>query len=148
MALDTRELLARLIKCEAGGEGDDGMRAVASVIVNRTNVPYGGFARVSNGGNIRNIIEQEGQFTCLKTSVNGRYNPQNIWNIAPEEVHFEIADWALEGNTLSAVGNSLFFFNPYSDVCPQYFPYNGTGILYTRINNHCFYAPTQKYADT
>ena len=54
MPLETRELLARLIKCEAGGEGDDGMRAVASVIVNRTNIPYGGFFRVSQGGNIRN----------------------------------------------------------------------------------------------
>ena len=31
----TRELLARLIKCEAGGEGDDGMAAVASVVRNR-----------------------------------------------------------------------------------------------------------------
>ena len=26
MSLDTRELLARLIQCEAGGEGEDGMR--------------------------------------------------------------------------------------------------------------------------
>ena len=31
MAFDTRELFARIIKCEAGGEGDAGMRAVASV---------------------------------------------------------------------------------------------------------------------
>ena len=28
MALSTRELLARLLKCEAGGEGENGMRAV------------------------------------------------------------------------------------------------------------------------
>ena len=148
VAFSDLEILARILLCEAGGEGDDGMRAVASVIVNRTNIPYGGFFRVSQGGNIRNIIEQEGQFTCLKTSVGGRYNPQNVYNIVPEPVHYEIADWALAGNTLSAVGNSLFFFNPYSSVCPQYFPYNGTGILYTKINNHCFYAPTEKYAET
>lgn len=31
MALSDRELLARLIQCEAGGEGDAGMRAVAAV---------------------------------------------------------------------------------------------------------------------
>ena len=49
MALSTRELLARLLKCEAGGEGENGMRAVASVIVNRTRVPNGEFARVSKG---------------------------------------------------------------------------------------------------
>ena len=110
MAFDTRELLARLIKCEAGGEGEDGMRAVASVIINRANVPDGEFARVSNGGNVRAIIEQPNQFTCLKTSIGGQYNPQNIYNIDPEDIHYEIADWALAGNTDSSVGNSIFYF--------------------------------------
>ena len=66
MALSTRELLARLLKCEAGGEGENGMRAVASVIVNRTRVPNGEFARVSKGGDFRAIMEQPNQFTCLK----------------------------------------------------------------------------------
>ena len=32
MPYTTRELFARLIQCEAGGEGDDGMRAVAKGI--------------------------------------------------------------------------------------------------------------------
>ena len=35
MALDTRELFARLIQCEAGGEGEYGMAAVATVVMNR-----------------------------------------------------------------------------------------------------------------
>lgn len=109
MALDTRELFARLIKCEAGGEGDDGMRAVASIVINRAQIPYGEFSRVSNGGNVRAIIEQPGQFTCMKTSVGGAYNPQNVYNITPEDIHYEIADWALAGNTASSVGNSIFF---------------------------------------
>lgn len=29
MAYSERELLARIIQCEAGGEGDNGMKAVA-----------------------------------------------------------------------------------------------------------------------
>lgn len=69
MAFDTRELFARLLKCESGGEGIEGMRAVASVIINRSTVPYGEFARISNGGDVRAIITQPNQFTCLKTSV-------------------------------------------------------------------------------
>ena len=77
MALDTRELFARLIQCEAGGEGDDGMRAVATVIMNRATIDYGEFARVSQGGDIRNIITQQGQFVCMRESVGGRYNSQN-----------------------------------------------------------------------
>lgn len=148
MPMTTRELLARLIKCEAGGEGDNGMRAITSVITNRANVPNGEFARVSQGGNYRNIIEQAGQFTCLKTSVGGEYNPQNVWNMDPEEVHYAIADWALSNSTLGAVGDSLFYFNPYNPECPPYFPAGEVGVIYNRINLHCFYSPTANYAKT
>lgn len=147
MAFDTRELFARLIQCEAGGEGYDGMQAVASVVMNRSTVPNGEFSRVSNGGDVRAIIEQPNQFTCLKTYAGGMYNRQNIYNMNPEEVHYEIADWALSGNTASSVGNSLFFFNPYSQSCPTYFP-SRIGVIYNRVGEHCFYAPTSAYADT
>lgn len=61
MALNTRELFARLIQCEAGGEGDSGMRAVATVIMNRATIDYGEFARVNQGGDIRKVITQPGQ---------------------------------------------------------------------------------------
>ena len=113
MALSTRELLARLLKCEAGGEGENGMRAVASVIVNRTRVPNGEFARVSKGGDFRAIMEQPNQFTCLKTSV----------------------------------GNSMFYFNPFSDTRPTFFPSNN-GVIYNRVGDHCFYSPTEAYSKT
>ena len=56
MAYSDRELLARIVQCEAGGEGDNGMRAVASVVLNRVNSSEGEYARISQGGNIRNII--------------------------------------------------------------------------------------------
>ena len=148
MPYDERELLARLIKCEAGGEGEEGMRAVASVVMNRATVPYGELQRVSQGGNVRNIIEQPGQFTCMKTSVGGTYNPQNVYNMDPEEIHYAITDWALAGNTTASVGNSLFFFNPYSSTCPPYFPPGGVGVYFNRVNNHCFYSPTEKYKST
>ena len=148
MHYTTRELLARLIKCEAGGEGDDGMAAVASVVRNRADVPYGEFFRVSQGGDIRKIIEQPGQFVCMRSTVGGEYNSQNVWNMDPEEIHYQIADWVLAGNTFSAVGDSLFFYNPYSETCPTYFPPNGMGVAYNRINQHCFYRPTEKYAES
>ena len=148
MPYTTRELLARLIKCEAGGEGDDGMAAVASVVRNRADVPYGEFFRVSQGGDIRKIIEQPGQFVCMRSTVGGEYNSQNVWNMDPEEIHYQIADWVLAGNTFSAVGDSLFFYNPYSETCPTYFPRNGMGVAYNRINQHCFYRPTEKYAES
>ncbi len=74
--MDTRELFARLIKCEAGGEGVDGMKSVATTVMNRVRVPYGEYRRV-NLGDLRRVIEQPGQFTCMKTAINGVPNTQN-----------------------------------------------------------------------
>ncbi len=148
MPMTTREMLARMIQCEAGGEGDNGMRAVSSIITNRTNVSFGEFFRVSNGGNMRNIMEQPGQFTCMMETVNGQYNSQNIYNMNPDDVHYAIADWAIANNIFNGVGDALFYFNPFNPNCPSYFPPNQTGIFYNRINQHCFYGPTQKYAST
>lgn len=147
MALDTRELFARLIQCEAGGEGDSGMRAVASVIMNRATIDYGEFARVSQGGDIRNIITQPGQFVCMRETVGGKYNAQNVYNMTPTDVHYEIVDWAMAGGRLQGVDHSLFFFNPYSTTCPSYFPTN-VGVIHNRVGDHCFYIPTSNYANT
>ena len=65
MAYSDRELLARLIECEAGGEGENGMKAVASVVMNRVRSTGGEYARVGQGS-IRKIIFQPGQFEGSK----------------------------------------------------------------------------------
>lgn len=148
MPYDTRELLARLIQCESGGEGEDGMRAVATVVMNRTNITYGEFGRVNEGGNLRNIIFQPGQFVCAETVVKGNPNLQNLYNMNPTQEHFDVADWALSGNRLNGVDHSLFFFNPYSYNCPSNFPPGGIGVIHNRVGDHCFYIPTSKYANT
>lgn len=146
--MDERELLARLIQCEAGGEGDDGMAAVATVIMNRVRAAEGEFARVSNGGDVRAIILQPGQFTCAMDVLrNGSYNPQNIYNMTPEPIHYAIADRALAGEIFTPAGEALFFFNPYAQTCPQYFP-TEVGIFHMRLGEHCFYAPTALYSQT
>ena len=124
------------------------MKAVATVIMNRVNVSNGEYSRISQGGNIRNIIYQQGQFDCVRETISGGYNSQNIYNMSPEAIHYDIADWAIAGNRLNEVGESLWFMNPYKPTCSKTFPYNGTGINHTRINNHCFYRPTSLYKDT
>lgn len=146
MPLSDRELLARLIKCEAGGEGDTGMKAVGSVVMNRVHVPYGEYLRVDHGS-LHDVITQAGQFTCLQETVGGEYNPQNVYNMSPEQIHYDIADWVIGGGQLGAVGESLWYFNPYNPECPPYFP-SDVGVVDNRINLHCFYTPTQHYADT
>ena len=108
----------------------------------------GEYSRISQGGNIRNIIFQEGQFDCTRENIRNKYNPQNIYNMNPTQVHYDIADWALAGNQLSQVGECLWFLNPYNPTCGNTFPYNGSGTFHTRIINHCFYRPTALYETT
>ncbi len=144
-AISDVELLARLIQCEAGGEGYTGMEAVATVVMNRVRVDYGEYGRVSN--TIRDVIYQPGQFDCARTTLYGRYNPQNIYNMTPDQIHYDIANWAIAGNRLPAVAYALWYFNPFSTSCPPNFP-SSVGALTIRIGEHCFYTPTQDYAYT
>jgi len=146
--VDTRELFARLIKCEAGGEGLVGMRAVATVVMNRVRVPYGEYHRITEGS-LRKAIEQTCQFSCLKTTIGGAPHTQNVWAMTPEDIHYQVADWAITGGIYTGVGaDSLWFMNPFAPECIKFFPYNNTGYWYTRINEHCFYNPTAAYAQT
>ncbi len=146
--MDTRELFARLIKCEAGGEGIDGMRAVATVVMNRVRVPYGEYHRVCEG-DLRRVIIQACQFSCYKTMIGGLPNNQNVWTATPEDIHFQVADWAITGGIYTGVGsNCLWYMNPFSPVCPNFFPYNKSGYWFTRVNQHCFYNPTEAYSQT
>jgi len=131
-----------------GEKAKIGMKAVASVIMNRVNVPNGEYARISQGGNIRNIIFQTGQFDCTRETIRNEYNSQNIYNMVPTDVHYNIADWVLAGNRLNEIGECLWFLNPYRPTCMSTFPYNGSGRLHTRLGNHCFYRPTSTYANT
>ncbi len=146
MAFSDLELLARLIQCEAGGEGENGMKAVASVVMNRVRASAGEYARVGQGS-IRKIILQPGQFTCAMETVRGQPNQQNIYNMRPEDVQYQIAQWAMAGGRVINLGQALWFFNPYSPTCRPNFP-SEVGVYVTRIRNHCFYNPTAAYYDT
>ncbi|MBX4263203.1 cell wall hydrolase [Clostridium estertheticum] len=147
MAYSVRELLARLIKCEAGGEGENGMKGVASVIMNRVNVAAGEYLRTGQG-DIRKVIFQPGQFDCATSVLAGVANPQTIWASPPEQIHYDIADWAIAGNRLYTVGESLWYFNPFLPGCPNEFPFNGSGTFQVSVVNHCFYNPTALYYKT
>ena len=138
------ELFARLIKCEAGGEGDDGMKAVACVVMNRVNVSYGEYGRYDS---IRQVIYQQGQFDCVRDVVGGQPNSQTVYNMSIEQIHYDIANWAIAGNRLTNLGFALWYFNPFQPSCRQNFPSN-VGRFIVRVGNHCFYDPTDAYAQT
>lgn len=144
MAYSDVELLARLVQCEAGGEGDNGMKAVASVVMNRVNIKYGEYGRFNT---VTQVVFQEQQFNCARTVLGGRQNLQNIYNMNPTQVHYDIANWAIAGNRLANVWEALWFFNPYSTFCQNNFP-SQVGYFNIRVGNHCFYNPTAAYAQT
>lgn len=146
MAFTVRELFARLIKCEAGGEGLSGMQAVATVVMNRVHVAYGEYLRTGQG-DLRRIIEQPRQFTCLMHYAYGDVNPQTIWASPPDQIHYEVADWALAGNKHPGAGDCLWYYNPYGP-CTDYFPPNRSGSYFNRVRDHCYYLPTPLYAQT
>ncbi|MCH5155932.1 MAG: cell wall hydrolase [Clostridiales bacterium] len=138
MVMDEVELLARLIKCEAGGEGENGMRAVASVVMNRVRQNQGEYGRYNT---INDVVFAPRQFECATNQ------PQSVFNIAPEPIHYDIAQWAINGGRLSDTADALWFFNPYSSSCRGSFP-NNNGYFRTRIGDHCFYSPTSSYFST
>lgn len=147
MPMSTRELFARIIKCEAGGEGLNGMKAVANVVMNRVHVAYGEYMKTGQG-DLRKVVSQPRQFTCMMGTVYGEINPQTVWSSTPEDIHYQVADWALSGNNLSGIGESLWYYNPFSPTCSQVFPRTGTGRYISRLGDHCFYNPTKLYAQT
>ncbi len=132
------ELLARLIQCEAGGEGVEGMAAVASVIMNRVRQTQGEYGRYNT---INDVIYAPRQFECATSQ------QQSIPNMRPEQIHYNIARWAINGGRHPDLVDALWFFNPYSPTCRNRFP-NENGYWQTRIGDHCFYAPTNSYYST
>ena len=138
------ELFARLIQCEAGGEGDSGMKAVASVVMNRVRTSEGEYGRYNT---IRDVIFQTGQFDCARTELRGMQNLQNVYNMNPTQQHYDIANWAIAGNRLANLWQALWFFNPYSTTCRNNFP-SEVGYFVIRVGDHCFYNPTSAYYNT
>ncbi len=136
--MDELELLARLIKCEAGGEGTVGMQAVASVIMNRVNQTQGEYGRYNT---ITDVIFAPRQFECATDQ------PQSIYYILPDAEHYAIAEWAINGGRLPDLIDALWFFNPYSPTCRNNFP-NNNGYFQIRIGDHCFYNPANSYFST
>jgi hypothetical protein len=145
LAFSDQEILARIIECEAGGEGETGMKAVACVVMNRVNITYGEYGRIES--TVRAVVYQPGQFVCVRETVGGQYNRQNIYNMRPTQVHYDIANWAIAGNRLTNLGFALWYFNPFSPSCRSFFP-SEVGRFVIRIGDHCFYNPTEAYADT
>lgn len=123
-----RDLLARLMRAEAIGEGNLGMLMVGNVGVNRT------IANCLTFKNIRTISEMiyqnPGGFA-------GKDSPLFFSNPTTQEKN--LADRVLKGEYYHPATNALWFYAPKtSETCKStWWDQDLTG----RYKNHCFYEP-------
>ena len=123
------DLLARIMKAEALGEGEEGMLMVGNVVVNRVVANCDVFKDTRT---ISEVVYQKNAFSGVG---------QPLFNQPVNAKEKEPALRNIDGYRIEPATNALWFKNPGSNVsCPQQF----YGELSGRYKNHCFYAPGAK----
>ena len=123
-----RDLLARLMRAEALGEGNLGMLMVGNVAVNRA---IGRCLTFKDINSISQVIYQNpGGFSGINSP---------LFFSSPTTKERELADRVLKGEYYYPATNSLWFYAPGSNVqCqPTWYDQRNAG----RYKNHCFYEP-------
>ncbi len=123
-----RDLLARLMRAEAIGEGDLGMLMVGNVVVNRALARCLTFKNVDTISEV--IYQNPGGFS-------GVDSPLFFSN--PTTVEKNLADRVIKGEYYYPATNALWFYAPNKgESCKStWWDQYNTG----RYKNHCFYAP-------
>ncbi|MEW9500906.1 cell wall hydrolase [Jeotgalibacillus marinus] len=122
------ELLARLMRAEAEGEGQLGMLMVGNVGVNRARVKCLDFTNIVSIQDM--VFQRPGGF---EATVKGYFYQR------AREQDKRLARRVLQGERFHPATNTLWFFRPDGDCPAQFFGQWNVG----RYKSHCFYAPTQ-----
>lgn len=125
-----RDLLAKTLMAEAGGEGPMGMLAAGAVIANR--VKSGGY-----GDGLSGVIMKPGQFSAWNgvTGYAGGEGALNMAQIKPSAEAYQAADAILSGQYQDPTGGATHYYNP-SVANPKWGQRNGGN--WQRIGNHIF----------
>lgn len=122
-----RDLLARIMRAEAVGEGSLGMLMVGNVVVNRGIADCLTFKNVNT---IYDVIYQKNQFSGTQSS---------LFYSNPTTKERELADRVIRGEYFHPATNALWFYAPSgNDSCKSVW-YDQT--LSGRYKSHCFYNP-------
>jgi len=126
-----RELLARLLRAEAGSEGTLGKLAVGSVIRNRAMTR-------GYGDSIREVMMKPGQFSPLNsvTGYAGGEQGVDFDKIAPSEEDYAIADAVLKGEAADPTGGATHFYNP--DISKPAWGAERSGGNWMQLGRHVF----------
>ena len=123
------DLLARLMRAEALGEGTLGMLMVGNVAVNRV------IANCLDFKNIRSITDMIYQSPGGFSSINS-----NLFQSSPTSNEQNLAKRVLRGEYFHPATNALWFYAPKTgENCKTtWFNQANAG----KYKNHCFYEPT------
>lgn len=122
-----KELLARIMRAEAIGEGNLGMLMVGNVVVNRGISDCLTFKNVNT---ITDVIYQPNQFSGTSSS---------LFFSNPTTKEKNLAERVIRGEYFHPATNALWFYAPSgSDTCKAvWYDQNLAG----RYKSHCFYKP-------
>lgn len=124
-----KELLARIMRSEAVGEGNLGMLMVGNVVVNRVLANCLTFKNITS---LSEAIYQENQFS-------GTESPLFFSN--PTTTELNLAERILKGEYYHPATNALWFYAPSSGQLCQTKWYDQS--LAGRYKSHCFYQPNK-----
>lgn len=128
-----RDLLARLMRAEAVGEGNEGMLMVGNVVVNRVLANCLTFSDINT---LYQAIYQANQFS-------GTSSP--LFYASPTTHERSLANRVIKGEYYHPATNSLWFYTPGSNACRITW-YNQP--LAGSYKNHCFYQPKSGVCNT
>ena len=122
-----KELLARIMRAEAVGEGNLGMLMVGNVVVNRGLVNCLTFKNVDT---LTEVIYQPNQFSGTKSP---------LFFSNPTTTELRLAERILKGEYYYPATNALWFYAPVQgqNCTITWYDQNLSG----RYKNHCFYQP-------
>ena len=121
------DLLARIMRAEALGEGNLGMLVVGNVVANRVLADCLTFKNVDS---IYDAIYQPNQFTGVNSS---------LFNATATTLEKQLAQRIVRGEYYHPATNALWFYSPTKGApCKQTW-YNQD--LAGKYKSHCFYVP-------
>ena len=121
------ELLARIMRAEALGEGNLGMLMVGNVVVNRVLADCLTFKNIDS---IYDAIYQANQFVGANSS---------LFNASATALEKQLAERILRGEYYYPATNALWFYAPSGNSSCKSTWYDQA--LAGRYKNHCFYNP-------
>lgn len=127
------DLLARLLRAEAEGEGEQGMLMVGNVGVNRILGECLDFKNIRNMNDM--VFQSPGGFEATQ---------KGYFYQRARERDRRLAQRVINGERTWPANNALWFFRPEGDCPPTWYNQENTG----RFKAHCFFRPTYEDCPT